>query len=339
MINKKATICLTVISLCTASAYWIWREKGYVASSQTVRNGVGSKELSTRFPAANVGTTFEVQEPDGVRPSESEGAEDWGIQYVGASDYGVFVGRAAKSALAGNGRAAYYVSQALGLCADIIQLARVSQNPWVTFQDGFAKTPYTPPWVRDKQVKKFNKCISLSRGNVFDAFPPVDGGYTYAYWRNLALSRKDPLAIADETNRVSLNISNLRSPEERSAAIEEVKGELREVISTKDKEALFTAGSTITNGSLGVDVLKGFALSLVACDLGYDCSVKNTTLPLADCLSVGTCNESYKYSDELMDTLGSSRFATVYAQSKEIQLMLEHDELEELQKYLGLSRM
>ena len=109
----------------------------------------------------------------------------------------------------------------------------------------------------------------------------------------LAVSQRDALAIADQTNRTSFDIAYLRPTEERSEATEKIKSRLREAVASQDKEILFQTGTTFMNPSMGPDVMKGFALQLVACDLGYGCSVDNPFLLMSNCQAVGRCNDSY----------------------------------------------
>lgn len=332
----KARFAAAILCLALAIAYLVAHRERSESGYPTKAHAVESKEAINQPRAGTTALTPEIHIPVTERAADNETNDDWGSLFFSTSDYGAFVERAIPRAVAGDGRAAYYISEALAYCGLYIHLARTSKDPWATLQERVANTPYAPSWVLEKQTQQLNQCISLSRDTVFAALPPVEGGYTYKYWRNLALSNRDPVAIAVETNRISLDIKDLRSVDERSSALEQVKSQLREVILSKDKEALFAVGMTFTNGTLGVDVLlKGFALRLAACDLGYECSTKNFLL-LGACRSFGTCSESHTYPDDVLYTLGNSRFTTVYNQSKTIQQMLEHNDMEELYKYLGL---
>jgi hypothetical protein len=44
-------------------------------------------------------------------------------------------------------------------------------------------------------------------------------------------------------------------------------------VASGNPDALFQAGTILSNG-YGIDALQGFALSIAACDLGYDCSAE-----------------------------------------------------------------
>jgi len=121
---------------------------------------------------------------------------------------------------------------------------------------------------------------------------------------DLAYQNNDPIA---QTVHAALAVSST-SP--NSDQIQVAQTDINNAIASGDPEALFDAGMMITNGHY-IDRVEGFALSLAACDLGYDCTAANSTdsdLPFGECVAMGTCAPGSVFSDWVTKNIGADGY-------------------------------
>jgi len=238
------------------------------------------------------------------------------------------ISHALPSALQGDGRAAWSISEALARCVSTIRLFHGSTDPAVlqaAEDEHTHSSPNVPQWlhaVRDEMAKM---CSKLATTDPFAALPPRAGGYTITYWRKLALAEGDGLAVVEAATTsagVGIDWSRESTPAEIHT-LQAAQAKLQAAVSSGDPAVLFQAGMNLTNGQIAVDPRDGVALVLAGCEMGFDCSANNSMLPWHNCQYSGACpaNADFKY---FMQTTGlASQYGQVYQHALQIEQGLQ----------------
>ena len=273
-----------------------------------------------------------------ILPSDHP-AVDWNKAFQTSTNYFSLVAKVAKAALDGDGRAAYYVSRKWLQCSALASQYASAEHPGEMFNEEMSQSAYAAPEWIEKQRRRFQECSGFYKFNdrkgndVFADLPNREGGYRSAqFWMDLAYQNNDPVA---QTVHAALAVG---STPPNSDQIQVAQADLNHAIASGDPEALFHAGMVITNG-LYVDRIEGFALSLAACDLGYDCTAANsngTDLPFGDCVMVGTCAPGSVFSEWVTKNIGADGYAQAYARAQQIRDALAQGNMSALQQFAKL---
>lgn len=266
--------------------------------------------------------------------ASAQAAVDWNKEFRSSTDYFAFVSKAAKKAVDGDGRAAFYVSKILGPCLVMARLYGGKADPEEAFNEAMATQAFNPSWLVDKERKEFRACAGFLKGDAFADLPKRAAGYNSPrYWSDMAYQNNDPIA---QTAHAASEIGSPISP--NPGSIEIAQSDISHAIASGDPEAIFRAGSIISNG-LYVDRIEGYALSLAACDLGYDCSANNTDdIIFANCAAAGTCQAGAVFSDVVTKAIGPDGYAQAYARAQQIEDALTRDDTSALQQFSQLKR-
>ena len=89
-------------------------------------------------------------------------------------------------------------------------------------------------------------------------------------------------------------------------------------VGSGNPDALFQAGTILSNG-YGIDALQGFALSIAACDLGYDCSAETNPTYFGFCVAAGKCPPGTSFADVVTKSVGADGYATAYERAQQIE--------------------
>jgi hypothetical protein len=263
---------------------------------------------------------------------------DWGSKFRESNDYLEFVSLAARAAFDGNGRAAHFVDVALTKCAQIMNLAKTSEDPVREYLRQYTQTfPYAPQLLLDQAAVEARKCVFLGNASAFDDLPHREGGYPSEFWRELALAEKDPVAEAIQAQADLSRLPQMRSSKDRQLALDRLQHYVYDAVSSKDPEAIFEIGIALTNGaSINHDTLKSLAMSLAACDMGYDCSANNPHNYRLNCRPVGMCPQGAGYREYLRTIYGETRYAEIYMQGEVFRDLLARGEWEELDQFIRI---
>lgn len=243
-------------------------------------------------------------------------ASDWKAQFTSSADYLQFVKAALPAAKAGDGRAAYYIGQAMFKCGPIIAAARRGGDPEAYVQQQLASLhPGIEQAIKDEHEAKARRCFGLAKENAVDGLPE-----TLAYWQAQAAKAGDPLAQADVAAQAAAEISvDPRMPEDvRAAKLKIVQDNLRAVVESGDPTALFRAGMLMANPQLTTDALRGVSVALAACDLGLDCTAANPDMLFHDCAVSGRCPPGMEWPQELQSSMGQEGYAQLYARAQQV---------------------
>ncbi|MEO7206599.1 MAG: hypothetical protein ABI356_09585 [Steroidobacteraceae bacterium] len=273
------------------------------------------------------------------RRSDMSGDENSNRQreYYQTTNLLPFVKRAAFDAVINHdGRAAYYVGEALRGCA--LVLLQIIQDPAFAnnFDDEYAKmAPKAPDWARVKARREFDRCAPLATADTFAALPSRQNGYgKAAFWSELALSENDPLAKAHQA--YSIVIGSTGKPANGAFLLQQAQQYLDDVAKSGDTSALFLAGQLLSSGQGSSNPLRGVAISLAACDLGYDCSANNPANSFYACKESGGCPADADYSFYMQTTLGARDFATAYSISQTFKDLLARQDWDGLASLMKL---
>lgn len=288
---------------------------------------------SQRSPANPEGVSREARKRILKTPTvtQTNSSINWSHEYETSDDYFDLASKAANRALEGDGRAALYVSKILGPCLVMARLYGNKADPELAFNQETASQPY--PQLVDEKRKELRACRGFFKGDAFANLPPRMGGYNSpSYWRELAYQYDDPVA---QTLHAASAIGSPLSP--KPGGMEVAQSDINKAITSGDPEALFRAGFIISNG-LSVDPIQGYAFSIAACDLGYDCSASNSdNVFFSHCVTLGTCQAGSMFSDVVTKAVGDQGYARAYERAKEIENALEREDAQTLQKFAQLT--
>jgi hypothetical protein len=303
-------------------------------------SGVPTSQVYAAGSVATSGLSSNAQPSTNKPIAPNHPVIDWNREFQNATDYFPLIAKAAKAGLAGDGRAAYFVSRKWLECASVVRQYSGVEHPENQFNEEMNRAAHAPPeWV-DRRRKQFQRCSGFYSGNspdgndVFADLPRKEAGdyNSPKFWMDLAYRNNDPLA---QTVHASLALSGASA---NTTQVEVAQADINKAVASGDPDALFSAGMMITNG-LYVDPIEGYALSLAACDLGHDCTAVNSSgsdLPFGDCVISGTCASGSVFSDWVAKNLGADGYAQAYARAQEIKEALAQGDLQMLQQFAKL---
>jgi hypothetical protein len=106
---------------------------------------------------------------------------------------------------------------------------------------------------------------------------------------------------------------------------------------SRDPAALFQVGRLLSDGNASSDPLQGFALSIAACNMGYDCSTNNSDI-FHGCATQGQCPLGATYADTIKKLVGEEGYAQAYARAQQIQDAMARDDINALHQFGQLKR-
>jgi hypothetical protein len=126
----------------------------------------------------------------------STAAATWTAKFRSSDDYLKFVIDALPAARSGDGRAAWYIGEALASCALVMKTYRGGADPEAQLNQELANMPKAPQWGRDLLAQKTHRCLGLAGEDPFAGLPPREGVTgpligTTRPWRMAILLRKN----------------------------------------------------------------------------------------------------------------------------------------------------
>jgi hypothetical protein len=257
-------------------------------------------------------------------------SNEWTVSFRNSQDYFQFVANATQAALAGDGRAAMHITEVLETCNYYVDTYRSEIDPEASFVTGLADMIGVEQWFRDGRLDEFRRCWRFFEGEPFLDLPPRTGGYSVKYWRELANSTDDPLVkVLQAARQPVMPSSDARTA---AAARRAIQADLRAAITSKDPDALYSAGMLLADGRLSADPLRGVAWVMVACDSGYDCSVRHAHNVYSLCAQVGTCPPDKDWH-KIQRALDPDSYARAHAMAEEFKKMMARNDWDRLQPY------
>jgi hypothetical protein len=262
---------------------------------------------------------------------------DWAKEYNDTSDYFSFVSKAARKAYEGDGRAALYISKALNLCMPTARQYALSVDPEADFNAHWASTnAKAPQWALDRARSDFKSCRGFIKGDAFAGLPDRPGGYTSSvYWVNQAAADNDPVAQSLQAGEAISKTFFEKSSDSNATSMESAQLAINKAVASKDPAALFQVGRLLADGHASSDPLQGFAVSIAACDLGYDCTVDNPAIGNG-CVAQGTCPPGMNYSDVIKKAVGVDGYSQAYARAQQLEDAMARNDSDAVQQLIQL---
>ncbi len=284
----------------------------------------------------------------GLKPRRS----GWDVQYQKTKDASEFVRKAALVALKGDGRAAFYVAEAVAVCGgvarelvgttvdEIMNKREAQLMPLFATESAALRETIL---MRERQNYKY--CEKYARGNPFDELPATSNNYRSAkYWRDLAYKEGDVVAIANHTIEaahspaISMNPWSQASKDALNAAQEDIS----HAVADGDPAAIFELNWVFMPPELQSVPNQNSILMLAACELGYDCTPDNPRLAgIFDCTAYGICPPGYTINDFVKNYLAAdpkNSYANVYAAANTLADAIRRGDQQTSQQFFELKR-
>src|SRR5262249_26275022 len=147
-----------------------------------------------------------------------------------------------------------------------------------------------PQWMRDQEFDRFRRCSGTINADPFASLPAPSGEYASPhYWFDMAVKDGDPLAAADRAVQDLAAVGFEKSPELKAATTQRVQEVFASAVGSGDPAAIFRVGVALISGNAAADRVNAAAVTLAACNLGYDCSANNPDNPFSNCRLSGAC--------------------------------------------------
>jgi hypothetical protein len=285
-----------------------------------------------------------IQVPPAAAPAPVVVAEqpatatvDWDRRYRESADFFALSAEMAGAALGGDDRAAYVIGRVLLEC----QVDELILRP---YGDGtvadrveayFVAAAVVSEPRRAEFRRRVARCERLFSGDPFVGLDLPDEAREFQYWRDLALTGGDSLAIMDRASRHATQYGATDDPERARQYREELLQDVRVAVASRDPAALLAIGGLLTHPSLVDGVETGLAWWAAACQSGYDCSNANPDIGHG-CGDAGTCEPGSTILDTLQRDLGPAKYAAIYAAGQDILYKVTNDDWDGLQPYLAI---
>ena len=254
----------------------------------------------------------------------SQPLRSWTDRFLNTSNYYSFIQESRSAALAGDARAQYYVGKALRNCSGTLGLYGKAKDPRAAFEQFLAERKYPPDFsnatreaMQSSERQAFDRCSRLFKEDPMNGLPGQPGGYPWQYWQALAVTNGDPLAqaaqAADQLGSIEYAAKDARERLQQSSA-----EWIQKAVASGDATAIMNVARIFQNPAVAASTDTGFALIIVACESGQDCSMKNEAI-FGSCARTGQCSEGDSYTEILARGLGAAKYAAVYAQAQEIK--------------------
>jgi hypothetical protein len=285
---------------------------------------------SNNGPAISRGSSAPINHPF-PEDRDHHGAQiqtsttNWVTKFRSADDYLKFVREALPAARSGDGRAAWYIGQALSSCAYVIKTYQGVRDPEAQLNQQLTGMTKAPQWTKDQLEQKTKRCLGLAQEDPFASLPHRDGGYASSYWNEQALADAEPLAqdAAAAAAMATLSVMRDMSADAKAEKLRAIDTNVRAAVESGDADALFGAGELLADGRYSSNPLNALAVSLAACDLGHDCSADNPENAFANCKFSGACPPDANFAYFLQQSLGAENYAKVYARAQEVKQLIE----------------
>ena len=293
--------------------------------------GAGAALIWLRHPSPNA--LAPATSPQ--RGQDSEGKNKLVPQAAGTGaaskdDFG-FVVNSAKKALAGDGKAALQIAEALVKCLPIKIQYRDKPDPQAAFESELADQK-SPQWVIDRMRTTFLACRDFIHGNAFAGLPDRPGGYeSIRFWNDLAYQENNPVALTQHAAAQPGLITGTAD----SSSIQAAQADINKSALTGDPDALFRIGFLLADSRVGKDPLDGFAAMIAACNLGYDCTTNNE-FAFGACAAADACPQGEIYTDKIRNTVGDANYAKAYGRAQQLQDALARGDTSAVQQFVQL---
>lgn len=331
---RRLTVALSLAFLVAVVAVTFVRNEDAVAPSNTVLVDPAITVPTRSEGGGDVGLPTSL--PGNPAVGETKEPRDWMRSYHESADDFALARELLDAALLGDARAQYWLGQVLLRCEVYKRtLARYPEGTLATRVESYlASSIKGPEHHRSKLRREALRCAGLFSEMPFAGYDLPDEANDFRYWSTLAVESGDPIAVIDRALRSKVNHRPSDDAERNRAFRAALMRDVRIAVSSRDPVALFTVGGIFSDPSFAADPQQGYAWTVVACELGYDCTTSNPNW--GGCVEAGTCVAGFSHADTLQRDLGATKYAQIYAQAQDIRYKLETDDWDGLQQYLRI---
>lgn len=278
-----------------------------------------------------VSTTSDIEPETGTL--DHHAAPSWHQLLQQADDMAVFIRHASEAAQAGDAEAAWIVFESTLTCGLVLSTLEAGDD---AIGEYLAPTGITHQ--DEQRARDMQRCRTLQDDPVFaDWRNPDSQALNPRYWRERALSLGSTLAKSNAVMLLLADLSNPRSGADREATIETVRGYIKDIVRSNDARALFPLGLRLMNGDVSRDWRHGVAMSLAACDMGYDCGADSPGTPWGNCKYFpDSCPPDSTFRSSLQESLSAADFARVDALAEQFKEAHRRGMYEELAPFMAL---
>jgi TPR repeat protein len=189
-----------------------------------------------------------------------------------------------------------------------------------------------PEWALERMRTTFLACRDFIDGNPFVGLPDRPGGYeSTRFWFDLAYQENNPVALTQHAAAQPGLITGTADSSELRAA----QSDINKSAATGDPAALFRIGLLLSDGRVGQDPINAFALMIVACNSGYDCTTYNE-FAFGACAAANACQQGEIYTDKIRNSIGDADFAKAYSRAQQLQDALARGDTGAVQQFVQL---
>jgi len=152
---------------------------------------------------------------------------------------------------------------------------------------------------------------------------------------NEAAADNDPIAQSLQAGTAISNTFLEKSSDANAKSMESAQLAINNAVASKDPTALFQVGRLLSDGHASNDPLQGFAVSIAACDLGYDCTANNPDIGNG-CVAQGTCPPGMNYSDVIKKVVGVDGYTQAYALAQQLEGAMARNDSNAVRQFIQL---
>jgi hypothetical protein len=341
-VMRRRSFALIAISVLMAFAIAIatLRTRGIQATESAVAVGrqvQASSHLPVEVPS--VGRSGSAEHAESKADSDIDGNPKWSTAFFHRRDVYEFVTRAAESALAGDGEAAYYVAQSVMRCFGRERDAWNAADPEAAFVAKWAKYP-NDHFAIENDRKLMQDCLRYVRADAFVALPPRVGGYNDpGFWNSRAYGSGNPRALAQHTLLALGGLTDATSATNASV-IDTAEADMHTVLTSGDLGAMFDLGLVFDSPANRTSGDQGIVVRLAACDLGFDCTTGNPAVrDWMGCFSQDNCSEITEFQDIVRQGLPASMYADAFARAQELANAVRRGDTDYLRQFARVRRV
>lgn len=313
-----------------AAGLWFMSDRPLDANDPLSSQKVPSTTLEQ--PDIPTGSGSSDIEPEPGLPAKPA-THSWHDLLQNTDDMAVFIKQASAAADSGDGDAAWIVFEAALICRMALRKIAAGDE---AVREYLAPTLMTH--LDEQRARDLQRCRPLLEDDYFNDWrnhevltihPP--------HWRERALSLGSPMAKLTVTQSLLSQLADPATTLDREATTHTVRGYIRDVIRSDDARARFQLGLRLMSGDASRDGRYRMAMSLAACDMGYDCSADNPANPWANCRYLpDQCPPDTSYRSGLAESLSARDYARVDALAEQFKEAHRRGLYEELEPFMAL---
>ena len=272
---------------------------------------------------------------------------NWRLRFRQAPTAYDFVRDALPSALAGDGRAAELIGEAMHYCGVFVLSNESSQSALEDINHRLEILQSSPtavtldiPGVESTLRERYKSCNGFLANDLFTGLPGSKSQhYISEYWDDMAYKYGDHVAIAHHAVRVVQDAMASITPGDPAGprVTDNTLSSITNVVKSLDPDAIMALGDAYSGGSnLQVFPHQDVVIALAACALGYDCN--SASVPGSfGCLHGQVC-DGLTDIQRMQSMINDDRvFARLFQQGQELAGYIQQGDEEALRPFFAFN--